>query len=116
MASSIAQWSPNAHSCSPTVFLASYKTLKTTLTEHQCRTFANGDVKQALEVARRLNEDNRNDSRFRSSMDTINNWIVGVQRYFTVVDTLVSAKPEAAALIWGGVRFLIEVRLTVGQR
>jgi hypothetical protein len=44
-------------------------------------------------------------------MDAINSWILGVQRYFTVVDTLVSAKPEAAALIWGGVRFLIEVRL-----
>jgi hypothetical protein len=93
----------------PPVFLASCETLKKTLSEHQRRTFADGDAKQALEAARRLNDDNRDSSRFRSSMSTVNDWILGVQRYFSVVDTFVSAKPEVAALIWGGIRFLIEV-------
>jgi hypothetical protein len=112
MASSVYQGLEKHSSTQSSVFLTSCNALEATLSEHQHHTFANGDVKQALEAARRLNEDNRNDSRFRSSMDAINHWIAGVQRYFTVVDTLVSAKPEAAALIWGGVRFLIEVRLT----
>jgi hypothetical protein len=43
-------------------------------------------------------------------MGTANDCIVGVQRYFSVVDTFVSAKPEVAALVWGDIRFLIEVR------
>ena len=29
--------------------------------------------------------------------------------YFIVVDTCVSSNPEIAALIWGGVRFVIQV-------
>jgi hypothetical protein len=66
---------------------------------------------KALDAARRLDNDNRDDiSRFRSSMSTVNDWIVGVQRYFSIVDTFVSSKPEVAALVWGGIRFLIEVR------
>jgi hypothetical protein len=93
----------------PLVFLASCETLRKTLSEHRRQTFANSDVKQALEAAKRINDDNRNDSRFRDSMNTINDWIAGIERYFGVVDTFVSAKPEVAALIWGGIRFLIEV-------
>jgi hypothetical protein len=80
MANSIAQRSSNAHDPQPTLFLASCETLKTTLSEHQCRTFANGDARQALEAARRLNEDNRDNSHFRSGMDAINSWILGVHR------------------------------------
>jgi hypothetical protein len=109
MASSMARRPGNPSNAQPSVFLTSCETLKAMLSDHQRRTFANGDAKQALDAARRLDDDNRDDSRFRSSMSTVNDWIVGVQRYFSVVDTFVSAKPEVAALVWGGIRFLIEV-------
>jgi hypothetical protein len=112
MASSMAQRPTSSPSPQSSAFLDSCQTLQATLSDHQRRTFANGDAKQALEAAKRLDDENRDDSRFRSSMSTVNDWIAGVQRYFAVVDTLVSSKPEVAALIWGGVRFLIEVRLT----
>jgi hypothetical protein len=65
---------------------------------------------KALDAARRLDDDNRDDiSLFRSSASSVNDWIVGVQRYVSVVDTFVSAKPEVAAMVWGCIRFLIEV-------
>jgi hypothetical protein len=116
MASSMAQRPASLPSAQSSLFLVSCETLQATLSDHQRRTFANGDAKQALEAAKRLDDENRDDSRFRSGMSTVNDWIVGVQRYFTVVDTLVSAKPEVAALIWGGIRFLIEVYFNIFGR
>jgi hypothetical protein len=110
MASSMARCPMDPSSPQASVFLASCETLQATLSDHQRRTFANCDAKQALEAAKRLNDENQEDSRFRGGMSVVNDWIVGVQRYFAVVDTLVSAKPEVAALIWGCIRFLIEVR------
>jgi hypothetical protein len=110
MASSVAQQPAKPPNVQPSVFLTSCQTLQAALSDDQRRTFANGDAQQALNAAKRLNHDNRDDSRFRSSMSSMNDWIVGVQRYFSVVDTFVSAKPEVAALVWGGIRFLIEVR------
>jgi hypothetical protein len=110
MAISMARRLAKPPSTQASLFLTSCESRKAALSDHQRRTFANGDAKQALDAARRLNDDNRNDSRFRSSMGTINEWIVGIQRYFGVVDIFLSAKPDVAALIWGGIKFLIEVR------
>jgi hypothetical protein len=33
----------------------------------------------------------------------------GFQTYFDAVDTLVSSHPEVAALIWGGLKFVVQV-------
>jgi hypothetical protein len=109
MTSSMIQRLANSPSTQTSPFLISCETIKAALSEHQCRIFASGNAQQALEIAKRLNDDNQHDSRFRSGMSTINDWIVGVQRYFSVIDIFVSSKPEVAALIWGSIRFLIEV-------
>jgi hypothetical protein len=38
----------------------------------------------------------------------------GLERYFKVIETVVSSHPEIAALVWGGMKFVIEARCKDG--
>lgn len=53
---------------------------------------------------------NRQKSRTRSFGQRYRNIIESLQSFFVVIDTAVSSNPTIPALVWAGVRFVLEVR------
>ena len=71
--------------------------------------FAGGTPEAALQSAAELDADHRGKSRLRKWAGVLTKLVNGLDRYIKVVDTMVSSHPEFAALVWGGLYFIIEV-------
>ncbi|EIN05484.1 hypothetical protein PUNSTDRAFT_137596 [Punctularia strigosozonata HHB-11173 SS5] len=57
----------------------------------------------------RIDRAHKEGSLARRCIDRLGAVLQGLQRFFATVDTLVSSHPDVAALVWGGLRFIIAV-------
>lgn len=79
-----------------------------TLLDSERAVFAGGTPEAALQLAAELDTDHRGRSRLRKWAGVLTKLVNGIDRYMKVVDTMVSSHPEIAALVWGGLYFVIE--------
>lgn len=83
-----------------------------TLLESEKLVFAGGTPEAALQSAAELDADHRGKSRLRKWAGVLTKLVNSLDQYLKVVDIMVSSRPEIAALVWGGLYFVIEVRAT----
>lgn len=86
------------------------------LSQAQRDVFASGTVNQALVFAQRLDAEQEQRSQSRSLAIYASDVIDSLGDFFKVISTAVSAHPEIAAFVWGGIRFVMEVSLVQGMR
>lgn len=66
-----------------------------------------------LELVRRLDETHKKTSKTRRASDFLKPFVEGVTRYSAVVDTMVQSDPTVSSLVWGSVKFVLQVSLDV---
>lgn len=74
--------------------------------------FARGSAEEVLDLAVRWDAEHQRRSRSRRWASVFHNVAKSVEGFFKVISTTVQARPEIAAFVWGGIRFIIEVSLT----
>ena len=80
------------------------------LSEREKDLFSGGTAEAALDFATRCDDDHAVKSKSRRFARAICGAVKGLQGFFVVIEITISAKPEVAALVWGGIKFIIEVR------
>lgn len=68
-------------------------------------------AEELLKIVRKLDETHKKTSKTRRASDFLQPFIEGVTRYSAVVDMMVSSDPTVSALVWGGAKFVLQVRL-----
>jgi hypothetical protein len=81
------------------------------LSLHERSLFANGSAEELLQLAQRCDAEHEKRSRSRRWAGSFTSAMKGLERYFKVIETVVSSHPEIAALVWGGMKFVITVRV-----
>jgi hypothetical protein len=82
-----------------------------TLSSHERFLFVDPNINAenvAAVVARQLNDAHRDDNRLRRGLETMARWVDALRVLFSATDVLVSSDPTIAALVWGGVRIVVE--------
>lgn len=80
------------------------------LSEREKRLFAGGTAEDALALFKCCDDDHALRSKSRKFAGEICRVVKGLEDYFGIIETTVSARPEIAALVWGGVKFIIKAR------
>jgi hypothetical protein len=81
------------------------------LTDEERTAFGFSSLTEIIAEVQNLDLRHRAQSRIRRYGERFNAIITGLQCYFTAIDTLVSSHPDIAGLVWGGLRFVITVRV-----
>lgn len=69
----------------------------------------NGSPEAALALAMDVNDSHKATSKSRRYAHRFTEFIRSIQRYFHIIDIVISSHPEIAALIWGGIKLVLEV-------
>lgn len=80
------------------------------LSEREKELFSGGTAESALDFAKHCDDDHAVKSKSRRFARAICGAVEGLRGFFVVIEITISARPEVAALVWGGVKFIIEVR------
>ena len=79
------------------------------LSSRERKLFAGGKAEDVLELARLCEQGHVERSKSLRFARVISGAVEGLKGYFGVIETVVSSHPEIAAIVWGGVKFIIEV-------
>ena len=90
-------------------FLYALEEHMSTLTPAEQGIFINSSPESLLDEVRRLDAQHATRSKARKYTDRFVKIVESLRPYFATIDTLVSSHPDVAALVWGGLRFVIRV-------
>lgn len=79
------------------------------LSPSQQEVFAFGTIDATVNFAKRLDAEHYRRSRSRRWAEVFQRVIGNIDGFFKVISTAIQARPEIAAFVWGGMRFIMEV-------
>ncbi|KIJ24000.1 hypothetical protein M422DRAFT_275321 [Sphaerobolus stellatus SS14] len=66
-------------------------------------------LEELRELVSQLDETHKKTSKARRTIDHLQPFFDGITRYMGVVETLVSSNPAISALVWGGVKYVVQL-------
>ena len=80
------------------------------LSEPEKDMFSGGTAEAALALSSCCNNDHALRSKSRRFAAAICKVVEGLKGYSGIIEAAISARPEIAALVWGGIKFIIKAR------
>ncbi|EIN05457.1 hypothetical protein PUNSTDRAFT_122367 [Punctularia strigosozonata HHB-11173 SS5] len=90
-------------------FLVAFQQRYDKFTPEELACFRSCSLEDIVVYLKTIDRAHKAGSRTRRCVERLGAILQGLQRFFATVDTLVSSHPDVAALVWGGLRFIIAV-------